>query len=334
MPFKSEHLTELKKVGDKIKSDKISIKQDTLDDFKKYLKDIEDIGRYGEADWDLEWRKAVYAFGRIFKKRDASKVLDILNQAKNEYAKDKVEILEFIYSEIAWNFFDQNNEYISGLFRQLVKKYPGNPEFHHSYSQYLCDNGDFQLSINEAKLALKIEPDNVSFLGTAFNKGVFYVNFLIKKRKIDKAEEILKEVGKIIDGERDVEYNNALVSMQDRINDHRVIEEKIGDIGSMISAAINKERRKLIEILGIFVAILGFVFINVNIALKNLSTHDILLLMFGMAIVLSIFMIVVSYLFSPNNKKDNGFWGFLCERKFYSIIFLLVTLFLIFRCFS
>lgn len=297
-------------------------------EFKKSIEEVAGIGGYSCSNWDSSLRTRVYKFGEIFKEKDPCKFIEILEESQGLQERDS-EFLEFIKSEIVWNYFDQKSIFTSNVFRDLIEKYPYNPEFHHSYSHYLENIGEYELSISEARLALKMDNQNQTFFDTCFNKEKHYFNLLLKDKKIDQAENIGKEMLSLIedDRQRHFVYNNIIVALLDRIEDHRIIDKRIGEINDIIFREMEKERKRLIEVLSIFVGILGFIFINTNILLNNLHGRDILSLMIAMADILIIFAITISYLFA--SKESNDFWSFLRHRKFWIIACLFILLFVI-----
>lgn len=319
MPYISKYTEDLNDIISDIKNGDLNGENGALNKFEKYLLSLQEIGKYDKEDWNINLRKKIYEFGRVFLKKDGSRFIDMANKVLKIYPDDKTEIIEFIYSEIIWNFFEIKNEYIGDFFKKLIKKYQNNPEFHHSYANLLRKNGCYVEASQEARLALKIEGDNNVFRTTTFNIEKAYFNLLIEKRKIDRAREIIEKMSGLI-REEDVHFNNMLVIMNDRLNDHIIIDKKIGNINILVANAISKERRRIMEILGIFVAILGFVFTNINIALTNLGVRDILLLMLGMAIVLVDFMVAVSYLYPSTQNNSSHFLSFLGHKRFWALI--------------
>ena len=187
--------------------------------------------------------------------------------------------------------------------------------------------GNYDLSIDEASLSLKIEPNNHGFYLTCFNKCKHYFDVLILKGKTIQAESIILKMESIVKDKNDPTFNNIIVSLKDRLNDHKVINERISGIAEISQKILEKERGRLIEIMGFFVAILGFVFININLAISSLKFKEILLLMTGMAIILAFFATLVSILFKNKiTAKD-----FFSDIRFW-ILIILIVIFIIYVC--
>ena len=128
---------------------KIKEGQDASIDFESYLKTLlEQDCEYKGATWDRAWTNDVYTFGSLFKEHDAGAYLIILKKIFNEENPEN-EKIAFIYSEIAWNYIGDNNEYIRAILREFTKKYPYNPEFHHTYGHYLMNNKTYDRALDE-----------------------------------------------------------------------------------------------------------------------------------------------------------------------------------------
>lgn len=149
---------------------------------------------------------------------------------------------------------------------------------------------------------------------------------LSSKNKLEKAKQVLKNMYELpLDPSRDFIFHNIRISLSDRLNDHEIIDKRIEGINKIIHAAGERERKRLIEVLGIFTAILSFIFVNVNIALKSLAVQDTLTLMGGMALILVLFAIVMSLLFA--RKRDS----LVQELRFWIIVTLVLCFFVLYR---
>lgn len=293
--------------------------------YKKFEVAIDEIrnslGSYSPGKWRVGWRRCVYVLGELFMEKDAGYFINIAkNKIDDDYQKN--EVVEFIRSELMWNFFSQNSDYAIEYMEDLTRKYPGNPEFHHTFSHYLNIKGDHEKAVNECRMALKIEPTNNEFLRTCFNREKHYFDSQLLEEKIVEAEKQLISMETFQLYRHNPLFNNAIGAIRDRLNDHMIINKKILKIDSIINEKTEEERRKLIEVLGFFVAILGFIFTNINIALKGLQFTEMLWFMVGMAIIFLIFGISMSYIF----RRDKEI--FYKEGKFWILIFLFMLMLL------
>jgi len=326
MPYKLEYLTNLNDIISLVQQKRLT---EASADFKNYVDRLE-IGAYEPTVWNKNWRVKVYNFGVLFKSNDAGEFIKIINEAKNDIRKkDFVESLEFIYSEIMWNFFspkEMENSCTADILKSLVKKYQFNPEFHNSYSKFLSIKGNHNLAADESLVAFKLETDNNYFYSASFNMYKKYFDYSLKKNRTDEAEKALDKMRAIVKIRKSITYKNTIVFLRDRLNDHKIIDNKIGDIKEIanneVNKAINKERAKLIEMMGFFVAILGFVFIFINLSVSQLRFDEILLIMLGMALILSFFATLISILFKPmrNLREEPRIW----------LLFVFIVLFVAF----
>ncbi len=313
-----------------ILSDDSKSHESKLIEFREYIESIKDIGSFNKTKWSQQWRVQTYDLGQIFKKLDASDFLLITKEIKGD---EDVESIDFTYSEIIWAFFDQENEYVGKELKSFAKKYPGNLEFHHSYSQYLLKNQTFKEALYESKFALNLEKDNAEFLKTFFNTAKIYFDHLVEKAKDEEARAVLDDVRLILtqkEFENAIIYKNALTGLYDRLKDHIVINRRIEFFEKEVQRIANIEQKRFIEILGIFSAIMAFILTNISIATAHFTFSETLRLMIAMAIVLLIFAISISYLFSIRYRYNkSNFFRFLAYRKFWAIVVLIGCLILL-----
>ena len=183
MAWNEKYLTDINEVISLINADK---SVDALVKFSQYLNDLK-IGRYTSDTWKLPWRKAIYQFGSLFLNKDAGQFIHTIEAYLAKEVENKEEV-EFIYSEILWNYFDAGTDYIGHIIKSLKNKYSTNPEFHHTYSHYLEKNGNFDIAIEEAFLAYKIDQNNPEFKSNYFNKCKHYFDALLLKKDTERAK--------------------------------------------------------------------------------------------------------------------------------------------------
>ncbi|MDO8497056.1 MAG: hypothetical protein Q7S61_00735 [bacterium] len=331
--WQTSFLSDLNTIIDSIRNSGFSATENI---FISYLSSLRSIGSYSKNIWNSEWRKKVYELGTLFEE-DASRVLEIIRIEKAN--NGNFEALDFLYSEILWNFFEDKNTFVKDEIKRFIREYPGNPEFHHTYSHILEMNGNYKISILESQHALSQEKDNHDFIYTYTGKVKTYFEYLIDKNKIDDASDLLQNAKKyyesILPWQKSfvVRLNNTarLTSLEDRLSDHKTIQKQVINFSGLIDSKINREQRRLIEILGFFSAILAFILTNITIVFAaKFSVKDVLLVMFSMAILLLIFVISISYLFG-RNTHNIGSLAFLRDGRFWSIILMLILLFFIFN---
>lgn len=322
-------IDQLNRITEKIKS-----KQNASEDFREYILNIPPEGKsYTKDGWPVNWRNSVYEFGKTFKTADAGEYLEVIKMISHD---NDTEVLDFFYSEILWNYFEQDNDYVKDCLRGLIEKYPTNPEFHHTYSQFLEKNKSYDRAIFEVAIANKIEPDNKIFIRTYVSKFKTYFDINLSKGKLEKAAVVLSDAKKFIGnlnnaGVTGWEMYNQVSLMEDRLRDHTAFEKKVAFFEKGIETKMRIEQKKIIEILGVFSAIIAFILTNITIVVSSLNVSQALYFMIGMAIVLLIFVISISFLFGPKYRYAKAGW-FLGSPKFLSLVVLfslLIYLFLI-----
>src|SRR3989344_4339162 len=277
---------------------------------------------YSASTWPDNWRKAVYLFARVFLEKDAGPYLVIVNRFLKEDAES--EIAAFFHSEIIWNYFENTSDYNKDCLRKYLRRFPHNPEFHNNYVIFLASNFTFENALDEHRTAIKLDEDNAIFVYNYFLAVKQYFEQLLKKKKITEAEVLIKNEREFLSkvkivglGKWDIE--TRLNSLSDRLNDFQMMMERVDFFEDSIEQKIRGEQKRLIEILGIFSAIIAFILTNITIATANLTARDTLNLMLGMALILIIFMIIVSMLFS-SKRRYVGRLDFLKDKRLWSIV--------------
>ncbi|MBP6857616.1 MAG: hypothetical protein KBC11_00245 [Candidatus Pacebacteria bacterium] len=325
-------IVELKRIKDAILSD-----NDELIAFKKYVKDISAISpaMFSNQNWPKTWRQEVYSFGEVFEKKDAGPYIYEARFYTEQSTMN--EIVSFIYSEIIWNYFERAGEYNREILKKLIDSFPHNPEFHHTYGHFLNENKNREKALFEYQRAINIDPVNITFISSYYACLKDFFEDLINKHSLDQAEQLLDKTfsylkeKKILDiprTGRDIQAR--LASLKDRITDHKAIDKQVIYFQKEIENTIRVEQRRLIETLGIFSAILAFIITNVSIGLSNLGVKEMMFLMFGMALVLLIFAVAISYLFGPKLRHKPKFYHFK-RLKFWVLLAIVVALFLLYK---
>lgn len=310
-------LMKINEVSELIKKEELDGGDGAYKKFEEYIQDIKSLGGFASGKWDPMWREKVCEFGELFRERNANRFIQILD----EEVEGDCEVVDFIRSEIVTNYYHRESDIFPKYIKDLVEKYPLNPEFHNSYGNYLRIKDKLSESIVEYKTALRIGGMDKSCRDNCFNAEMAYFNRLIEDDKIEEANLYFKKMSDF-DQYKSPTLNNMLVTLRHRLEDHKIINEKIKSIDKIIEEKIDemdksirekveKERNRFIEILGVFAAFLGFVFTNVNIALSNLEPREVMFLMLEMAVVFLIFAISISYIFQQDRKEfyeENKFW--------------------------
>jgi len=322
------HFTEeLQKIIEKISNNESAEK-----DFDEYLEKICKIKeqKFTPTFWPQKWRRKVYEFGQLFINRDGGTYISSVKKYIGD--GETCEIAAFLYSEISWNHYDQIPEYLRDDLRSFISEFPHNPEFHNTYGMFLVQNGSFDKSISEHKLAVLADTEYFVFINNYFLAVKQYFEHALYKKQPNLAQAILDDaetffIEKGINKIRIIgwEMMTKLNALKDRLNDYLITEGLVDTFKREIENKIRSEQKTLIEVLGVFSAITAFILTNITIALSSLSVTEALLLMLAMSLVLIIFSITISLLFSARSRyQPRNFY--LKDLRFKLILFFVILL--------
>jgi hypothetical protein len=292
--------------------------------FSEFIDRIVSIGRYNPVIWDETFCKKLYELGKLISEYPSNHI-EILRQAIISTDEDKREILYFIESEIKINLWGWSEPRTKEYLINLNNSYPNNPEFLNDLGQVIDRiNNDKLNSIDYCLKAIKIAPGNQGFLATCLTQEINYIESLIENEKFDEATAYTNEI--VLNRktyESDFVYKNWIIAIQSRIKDHILIRstllKKETQIQSRIEEGLEKERFKAIEMIGVFTAIIAFIFSTISFA-KDYSYSETLLLIITFGLVLILFSLAVSLLFQ---SKDKAIFK---DTRIYTIIFILLFL--------
>ena len=270
--------------------------------FKEHIEEVIIIGRFSPENWDENWRKSVYKFGVIFKERDPVEFLKILHENSLLLIKDEQEVLDFYYSEIEFNSLPE--ELCARRFENLIQKYPYNPEFRHTLGHFYKGKKKYIEAIEQYRFAFEKDKKNDIFESTLFNAYKNYCDELIEDEKYDIAISVCNTLLDESIFRDTVVFNNALLSIKDRINDYISLNKKINkaenDLKNKVEEATKSWQFKTIEILSFFSAIIAFIFSTISIG-KNFNFKQALVFNIALGFTLLLFVLVLNLIFSEKN---------------------------------
>lgn len=296
-----------------IKSNKLNGENEAIDKFKAYLNEIQGIGSFNTDDWRQDWRRKIWKFGEEFKTKNPAEFLSIINDFLKNSTTTNKEVLEFIRSEIIVNYLPDNE--CKKHLEKLIQKYPLNPEFRNTLGHYFSRENLYLEAIEQYKLAFKIDPKNGSFTKSRFSREQGYLNNLLNAGEYQKGKDYLKIIFE------DINYlnsgNNIKPTFNDfsrRFNDHLHFQEKLHllekEFQERMKTELDAERKRIVEILGFFSAIVAFILSTVSIG-KNFSFLEAIYFIVALGLILILFNVSLSVLFSTDKtklSKDKKFW--------------------------
>ena len=317
----SNHITDIIEL---VKINKIKGENEAIEKFKLYLELIQEIGSFNIENWRQDWRRKIWKFGEEFKKNNPSDFLIEINELLNKTETKNKEVLEFIRSEIIVNYLPDNE--CKKHLEILIQTYPLNPEFRNTLGHYFSKEKQIIEAIAQYKLAFKIDPKNQSFLKSCFTRDQNYLNEFLDKGEYEEGKEYLKKLYE------DIEYISASSNIKSafndfsrRFNDHLRFQKKLysleKEFQKRINSELDAERKRIVEILGFFSAIVAFILSTVSIG-KNFSFIEAIYFIIALGLILILFNVSLSVLFSTS-KTD-----LLKDKKLWILISSLILIFL------
>lgn len=240
---------------------------DPLVFFKEFIDCAKFLGPYENAAWDEELCTSVYNLASIIAKIGASPYIDQLNKAISNAGEDNVEFLHFFRLEIRVNTMsvEAQKKYVESL----IEEYPANLEFRIALGHCLNAGGDLEGAVKEYEYCVEFNPSEI-FKKTLINAHVALFNDCFSMGKAGKVRELLKRVQGKGFYSNDYVYNNVIASVSNRLIDHEIISSRISEglkeFDSHVEEKMSMERGRVVELLSIFSAVIGFVFGGVTIA--------------------------------------------------------------------
>ena len=323
MKYNPKFLTDLRVINKKIDNNQIEGPNNALDLFAKYLSSIILLERFNSTEWNSIWRNEVYNFGEKFKEIDSVDFLYAIDNAKNGLNKDQKEVLDFFKSEIRINnlTFDDIIEDT----KKVIKEYPYNPEFRHNLGHIYAAENKLEQSIEQYEFALKKDGNNKTFLKNLFNVQYKYIQQSIDDETYEKGLKYLNNILNSKKYDDSYVFKNLLIGLKQRLNDYKILSDKILSAEKVFEKKIKeiseKERRRVIEILGFFSAIMAFIFSTISIG-KEFNYSEAISFSVSLGFVLIIFLVSLNILFSSESLKHSWI-------KFLVLIILVLSLLLI-----
>lgn len=301
MAYNQQYLTDINLIIDDIKAGRINGVNEAIDRFRTYVTQVKNIGRYSIDNWPSNFIKRIYSFGKKFSEIDPTWFLSAIENEIAISSFEQNEMLYFIKSEILWNFESHLNQ--EAFLIDLHQKYVANAEMIHTLGHIKMEKKEYLQAIELYSQAYRINPSD-NFLSTKFSNEVNYIENLIENEKYDEAETLVNDrIGSEIYKGNYIRQN-WFVFLRNRIKDYKLLELKAAkkdiEIREMLDKEFQSERRKVIELLGLFTAIIAFIFTTVSIA-KTFDFSQAINFITCLGLVLIDFCITISIIF--HNKK-------------------------------
>lgn len=242
--------------------------------------------------------------GLVEKFRDQEKpnrrnILETLERVRNSITEgDRREFFDFLKVEFfrAQPSFPSKNDLL--LLKGLVEQYSQNPEFYRSLGELYLIQGKFEESFEACKEACRLEPyqDRLDAPKEILMDCVVeYFRYEMDQGHFEKVEVIVKDARTLLsksmlDESRSVRLDGLLSVVESQKFTKNYTEKTVKHF-------LEKERVRLIEILGIFTALIAFILSMVGNA-TSLNHSELTVFMTSVAGVLMVFASAIAILFT------------------------------------
>lgn len=303
MPYSNTYITDLNAIIDDISNNRLTGSGQAVEKFRAFLTSVKNIGRYSLANWPNSFVQRVWSFGKLFSSNDPLPFINLLETEINNSTLEEKEILQFFRIEILWNF--EKAENLEEELVTLTSVYRTNPELLHTLGHVQARNKRFNEALNSYNHAITIN-NCPEYLESKFRIEVQYVDHLLEIDDYNKASTMVNEILNSEIYKSDFVKNNWFVFLNNRIKDYELSEKKLlnkeNEIMNLVQNKFETERRKIIELIGLFTAIITFIFTTVNVG-KNFNFSQALVFIICLGLILIGFTTTISILFKSGSKK-------------------------------
>lgn len=298
--------------------------------FSTYIDTLLNTGLFSVKDWPLDWQKKHLFFFSVFgESQEAIHVfLKQIKRKMREVSKhEPKEVLHYLY--LGFLFYARMDRGVSVLeySKTLLRQYPKHPDFFRYHALSLSREGLHKSAVEEMKLAMQYAEKNEIYVTDLLAVETKYLEELIGNRHFNEAEYFLNRQEEyyqaFFGGAEWALIHRQLILFKSRLSDHRSVGRVLEKIGETITEKTEGERRRLVEVLGVFSAILAFIFMNIQIATK-FTFYEAFWLMLTMGDLLLIFAITLSYVFNRSKKAHffyhTRFWILLVLFTFLALV--------------
>ncbi|WP_407428830.1 tetratricopeptide repeat protein [Arcticibacter sp.] len=294
---------DLSSIIDCIAQQKLDGPDGAVELFKKHLDSVKSLGPFNREKWSENWRYEVYSLGKTFSGISPAPFVAEIDKKLNDCQESEKEAFWFIKCELIYNFFSQER---AGHLADLVTKFPLNPEFRHNFGHCYSDRLEFEKAVEQYELAMKLDPGNEVFKKSIFVCHQEYLISLAEGEKFEEAKKYSIEFQSKPYYKSSFHYKNTFVDFTRNIEIQKRFKDKLTaletDFEKMVHTKFEEERKRVIELLGFFSAIMAFILTTVSVA-RSFSFIDAFFFVVALGIILIVFLTVINYLFNSNNHK-------------------------------
>ncbi|MGE4169579.1 MAG: hypothetical protein AB7F28_02545 [Candidatus Margulisiibacteriota bacterium] len=289
--------------------------------FSAYLETVKQKKSFHPATWQPRWRQNVRTFAKQAVATDPVPFQRLLKDRMEGLGDTEKEPLLFLELALLCQLFPTKSDYMGRYLESLLATYPTNAEFQLHHAHFLQAKGQWSDAHEAITKTLKLDLQNPFLIQTLFEFEKSYLHWLWKHRKTAEASTLLNAM------QHNPHYLDATLQhhlqlLVDRHHDHQQIQDQLMNSASALKALSELERRRLIEVFGLFSAFLMLAFFMIQTT-QHFSLKDALVLCTAMADIILIFAIALSYIFNQDRKpfyESGKFWVMVVLMAFLSVL--------------
>lgn len=321
----------LLQIDQKIELGEIKGEEGAVASFNTYIESLIRMRLYDISHWPKDWkRKHLLLFSHL---KNAPKLrkrmLRILEEKLSQFSKkEEREVLHYLYLGILFCLDEEKRDSAMEYVEPLLKQYPKNADFHLYCALCHSERGSHKRAVEEVKRSMKLSNHAEDYVTDMLNIESKYLDDLIMQHKFEDAEQFLFSMQRYYQayfgGPDWVLLHRQLLLVKARMEDHKRLTRQFDRVNEIVIEKTERERGRLVELLGVFAAIFAFIFINAQIAMK-FTVHESFWLMLSMGDILLIFVVVLSFITVRPSKGIS----FFKRTRFYILMILTGFLFMI-----
>ncbi|MFT4551525.1 MAG: hypothetical protein ACI9S8_000138 [Chlamydiales bacterium] len=313
-----------------VRDDNIEGPEGALVTFGVYLETLLNSGKTTVEDWPLSFKSKNTYLCSLFKgKKELSESFIQLISRKIQQIQElhNQEGFHFISMGFCYHSYDDNGKTAYEYLQPLLKTFPRNAGFHMYNCLILAERKEYSESIKQINNVMKWAKFPEIYVNDILKIETRYLDDLIDNKSFKTADEFLVSMQSYyqtyFSGSEWILLQRQLMLFRHRLEDHKRVFETLEKVGEVIYEKTENERRRLVEVLGVFSAIIAFIILNVQIAL-SFTVSEAYWLMLAMGNILLIFSISMSYIFTKPSEVP-----FYHRGRFWTLVALMFPLIII-----
>lgn len=274
--------------------------------FEAYLETLFSSNFRNVMNWPFDWKSRHILLFKAFREKPG-KSHELLRLLDKKKKADRETLELYDYLRVCLIFHANETSSLSPEeLKTFVRKYPSHPDFHFYYGLFLSRANDYTRAIDELKYCMRLSQHAEYYLPDLLHVETQYFEQLILEKDFYSAEQFIFSMQSYYQSYfHQPEWawlHRQLILSKVRVQDHKMLSKQFDKVGEIVAQKTEKERRRLVEVLGVFAAFLAFVFANVEI-MTHYPLKEAFYLLLTMADILLIFVLVISFVFNRPTKK-------------------------------